>query len=306
MISAPMAIDLHLEHFLADLKGSGRHAGSTLRAYHGDLKQFGHWLEQFRPDLHDLKELTRDIIDDYLKHIFHKQELGRTTVGRRYQAVRRLCEWALATRRCENNFCQLVTSPVVERRHEAPSALTAAQIQALLRAAGSSSHGFGPRNYALLQLLLETGLRVSEVVALKNQDVSISDRTGFLWAGGGAGHEPRKVMLPNKSRWALRRYQEEQGPCPADRPVFLNQEGAALTPRGVQHLIADVVRRAGLENDDINAQRLRYTFGVNYLKKHPDQRKEWGRVLGLHSPVSLRIYACDGEDRRRRKKRVHP
>ena len=70
--------------------------------------------------------------------------------------------------------------PMRTARNQQPVGLTDIEIHALLRAAGASSHGLAPRNYAVVQLMLQAGLRVGEVAALEVADITMNDRSGRL------------------------------------------------------------------------------------------------------------------------------
>ena len=77
---------------------------------------------------------------------------------------------------------------------------------ALLRAAEASPHGLALRNTALLQLMLQTGLRVGEVAALRQEDVTIRERSGAVRVRAGKGMKAREVPLNQTARKALDAY----------------------------------------------------------------------------------------------------
>jgi integrase/recombinase XerC len=88
------------------------------------------------------------------------------------------------------------------QRRLQPKGLTEQETQALLRAAGQSGHGLARRNYALLELLLETGLRVGEASRLVIADCEIKDRSEMVRVRAGKGGKEREVPL-NASRWRI-------------------------------------------------------------------------------------------------------
>ncbi|MCV5968678.1 site-specific integrase, partial [Lactococcus petauri] len=73
-------------------------------------------------------------------------------------------------------------------------------------AAGASSHGLAARNYAMAQLLLQAGLRVGEVAALRVADITMNDRSGSVRIRHGKGLKAREVPLNATVRRALRQH----------------------------------------------------------------------------------------------------
>jgi site-specific recombinase XerD len=76
-------------------------------------------------------------------------------------------------------------------RNQQPAGLTDIEVHALLRAAGASSHGLAARNYAMVQLMLQAGLRVGEVATLRAADITVSDRSGVVRIRHGKGLKAR-------------------------------------------------------------------------------------------------------------------
>jgi site-specific recombinase XerC len=96
--------------------------------------------------------------------------------------------------------------PVRTVRNICPVGLTEPEIHALLRVAGESKHGLAARNYALVQLMIQAGLRVSEVAALHIGDVVARERSGEVRIRHGKGLKARDVPLNATARRAVRMY----------------------------------------------------------------------------------------------------
>ena len=97
--------------------------------------------------------------------------LRSSTINQRLQAIRCLCRWAERQGFLKSNPAAVVKSLRVAKRRR-PTGLTEPEVHGLLRVAGESKRGRAKRNYGLLQLLLQTGLRVGELTAM-NQANSI-------------------------------------------------------------------------------------------------------------------------------------
>jgi site-specific recombinase XerD len=113
-------------------------------------------------------------------------------VNRRLVVLRRLCRWARAEGGLQDDIAGTV-KPVRVERNRQPVGLTGTEVHALLRAAGTSGHGHARRDYVLVQLLVQTDLRVGEVSALRLADIERRERTGNLRVRDGKGRREREV-----------------------------------------------------------------------------------------------------------------
>jgi len=131
--------------------------------------------------------------------------------------------------------------PVVRREElpgRAPRALSSEDQRRLLRSAEQVS----ARDRAIVVVLLYTGLRLAELVALDVDDVRTSARKGLVIVRSGKGDEYREVPLNALARQALEEWLEERKKLASDESaVFLSRAGRRLSKRSVD----DVVRRVG-------------------------------------------------------------
>jgi len=118
------------------------------------------------------------------------------------------------------------------------------------------------RNHTILVLLLNTGLRVAELCALHDDDVTLAPRSGTVTVRSGKGEKTRTIPLNADARNALTEWRDvrrEKAP-PA---LFTGQSGNPLTPRGVQSVIASLANYANIEN--VSPHTLRHTFARNLV-----------------------------------------
>lgn len=125
---------------------------------------------------------------DLIAYRQHMVAAGRrpATINRRLDALRRLCRWAHSAGTLGIDATRDLR-PVRLVRNRRPVGLTDAEVHALLRAAGASTHGLARRNYALVQVMLQAGLRVGEVAALRLADITLGDRSGSVRIRHGKG-----------------------------------------------------------------------------------------------------------------------
>jgi site-specific recombinase XerD len=120
-------------------------------------------------------------------------------------------------------------------------------------------------------LLLYTGLRLHELVALDVEDVSISARKGLLVVRSGTGDVYREVPLNRPCRaalelWLASRHSDVDG-ADGRRALFVGPRGQRLTPRSVDRVVRGVAARAGLE---LSAHVLRHTCVTNLVRSGND------------------------------------
>ncbi|HKR29424.1 MAG TPA: tyrosine-type recombinase/integrase, partial [Terriglobales bacterium] len=226
-------------------------SSNSLRAYRNDLQVFLGWYES------SPEALTAVDVMNYWRHLT-REGAQQATINRKLQTLRRFCRWT-------ERGGKLQFNPAVELKLARPLRdlraveLTEPEVNALLRAAGQSRHGLAKRNYALLQILLQAGLLVSEVAALRIADAVLRERTGSLKVRRGEGGEPREVPLNTAVRRALKAYLETRKPFRPEDPLITSETGAAISIRAIQSVVAELARRAKITRIRVTSQSMRHT-----------------------------------------------
>lgn len=206
--------------WLADFQASLERADlapATVAGYLKDVRLFLRW----HAGAGDFPALREGELIAYRQHLITQRGLRPATVNRRLEALRRLCRRAQTEGRVRSDAAGAV-KPVRTERNRQPAGLTGAEIHGLLRAAGSSGHGHARRDYALVQLLVQTGLRIGEVSALRHADIELRERTGMLRVRDGKGRKEREVPLNATARRALRQYLAQRPTAGAESWLFLS------------------------------------------------------------------------------------
>jgi integrase/recombinase XerC len=266
-------------------------APATVAGYLKDVGQFLRW----QGSAGDFPRLTALELITYRQYLTGQRGLRPATVNRRLEALRRLCRWAEADGRLRTDAASAV-KPVRMERNRQPVGLTAAEVYGLLRAAGTSSHGHARRDYALVQLLVQTGLRVGEVGTLRLADVEVRARTGRVRVRDGKGHKEREVPLNATARRALRRYLEQRPASGAESALFLSGRNAPLPIRSIQAIIGRLAQRARIERVAVSAHALRHTFALNFLRANPGKLVELASLLGHDSLDTTAVYTRPSQD----------
>lgn len=277
-------------------------AAPTERRYLSAARAFVVWFEAQNHEAFSPERLTPIDITGYVQQL--QQRAATSTVNVHICALRSLCAWLADQGDVERNPA-LRLKAIGTSKPLAPKALRPTQVNALLRAAQQTRHA--ARDYALLQLLIQTGMRISECAALRLGDIQISERQGQVIVRAGKGNKSRTVPLNASARQALA---EHMGAAWVIEPtikavaaawsqhtaaeaVWASQKGGAMSVRTiselVEGLVADCATR-GLVPPETTPHTLRHTFATNYLKDHPGDLVGLAALLGHSSLETTRIY----------------
>lgn len=268
-------------------------APETIRAYLSDLEQLRRWLLWLHEGARTvpLARVTTIDLRAFRKHLLHEERRRPATINRRVQTLR-LFYRHLAGQGviAEDPAHALRFVRDADRRR--PRALKKHEILALLRAAEASSHGLARRNLAIVQLMLQTGLRVGEVAALTHGDVTIAARSGSVEVREGKGLKQRSVPLNAAARRALSAFLDTTQAKlrrPND-PLFLSKRSSPLSVRSIENLMLTLARRAGVDRIEVTPHTLRHTFAIGYLRRHPGRLVDLAALLGHESLDTTAIY----------------
>ena len=132
--------------------------------------------------------------------------------------------------------------------------------------------------------MLGAGLRASEVVALKRENVEISERKGSLVIYSGKGNKTRQVPLNSKIRSLLLEYTKDST---NEGTLFLGQRGGLKTPISLNKILDFYAKKAGIR---CHPHSLRHTFAYNYLKNNPSDIVGLAQILGHSNINTTAIY----------------
>lgn len=285
--SPEAALRLFLE-YLAVEKGL---ASNTILSYSRDLKKFLAFLGRKPPAWDGVGEET-------LIRFIHQESRGglsARSMARLISALKSFFRFLVLSGFMKKDPTSGLSSPSTWLA--LPKVLTVAEVEALLGATGGKTPQ-GVRDRAMLEVLYASGLRVSELVALKPPDVNLDD--GFIICRGKGGKE-RIVPLGGAACGAVRRYlgevrpRFEAGPSPF---LFLTRRGRGFTRQGFWKLLRQYAGKAGLAAK-ISPHVLRHSFATHLLERGADLRSVQ-LMLGHSQITTTQIYTHVSRERLRR------
>ena len=277
--------DLHAS-FDRELRAEGR-SPATIRLYGQSITFYSRWLERRnRPATVD--ELTRPAIRAWLAELSDSLELN--TVRTRYRGLHRFCRWLVDEEELDHNPMEKL-SPPTPRPKPVP-VLTDADLAALLKVCTGKDFNHR-RDEAMVRVLLDCGLRVSELCGLTVSTVDLDAGSAIV---KGKGSKIRAVYFGARTARALDRYLRlRSGHRWAHLDaLFLTQRGA-LSPDGARERLNVRCGEAGL--DHVHPHQFRHTFAHDFLMAG-GQERDLKRLAGWSSDVMLERYGASAADAR--------
>ena len=264
---------------------------NTLDAYRRDLTLFGDWLA---------RERTRGLIDTreedlsaYFAFRYTAARLRASSQARLHSSLKRFFQFALRENRIAVDPTLRLDTPKKPQRF--PKSLTESDVEALLAAPDAAS-ALGLRDRAMLEMLYATGLRVSELVALKL--IEINQDMGVVRVFGKGGKERLVPIGEEASAW-LTRYLKDGRPRLLARAqsdaAFVTARGAPMTRQAFWYLIKKHARAAAL-GKPMSPHTLRHAFATHLLNHGADLRVV--QMLLGHADISTtQIYTHVARER---------
>lgn len=260
---------------------------SSRSLYTRTLTQFFKWVQDTG---RTMDSMTREDILEYKDHL-NEEALSALTIGSYIVAVRKFYEWAEANKFYPNIAKGVKTPPrkqAFKKQH-----LTDSKSSELLE----HFQNLSLRDYAIVNLILRTGLRTIEVVRADIADITFRGERRILkiWGKGKlkSDKESDFVVLSDKVYLPIANYLATRKGAKSGEPLFVSNsrqnKGERLTTRTISHLCKEGMRAIGLDGKEFTAHSLRHTTAVAILKQGGSITDVQG-VLRHSSPVTSQIY----------------
>lgn len=229
----------------------------TIKNYLCDLRYFEKWFFQKTDVKLSPDKITPTDLRDYKYYLSEVLLLKPKTINRKLSSLKSFLHWASNEDLIPDHHIPRLPQPIKEEK-VGPQWLDRNEQHALIRKVEQDKN---QRDLTIIQLLLNTGLRVSELCNLMWSDIKITSRKGSLIVRSGKGGKRREIPLNKEARKVLKElgYDHKKGKFEA---VFIGQRGA-MTPRGVESMFRKYV--AHTELDEVTPHKLRHTFCKNLI-----------------------------------------
>lgn len=285
----PQRIEDLVDRFIAsqDVKESSK------LLYRRTLKQYFNWVEDKG---YLLSEIARPQLLEYKQDLLSSDK-SSLTVGSYITSVRRFYEWTEANKFYPNVAKGIKTPKRKQQFKKQP--LLPAQATALL----SYYQDKTLRDYAIVNLLLRTGLRTIEVIRANVEDITFKGSQRVLLVHGkGRDEKDNFVLLTDKSYQPIAEYLATRGKTNSSEPLFTstsnNSKGGRLSTRSISYIAKEGLKAIGLDERAFTAHSLRHTTAVNILRGGGSL--EQAQMTLRHSnPATTQIYTATLNEERR-------
>lgn len=238
------------EQFIKYLQKNGR-ASATILAYSKDLDQLIVFLE--KKDISSPMNITTDVLEEF-KQSLKDEKYTLKSISRKLNSVKSFFKYMVGEGVVTSSPASAVSHPKYEVAP--PRVLSPLEYRALRDACRDDV-----RMYAIVELLLQTGLRIGELAAIQLQDINLEKST--LKVRAYESHDARKVPLNKTAKDAIEMYVKER-PKTKNTTLFITKTGNPFLIRNIRTAVNRYFRIAGVENAKVND--LRHTFIVEQLK----------------------------------------
>jgi integrase/recombinase XerD len=291
-MKAPCAADAALiERFCDGLWLADGLARNTLESYRRDVTQFAAWLAE--GGVPGLLDVSPAHLHRHLAWQVTQKKAGARSTARLVSALRRFYRFAVAEGLRHDDPTVDVDSPKLPR--SLPKSLTEAEVESLLGVPDTNTDG-GLRDKAMLETLYASGLRVSELVGLKVQQVSLDMGVVRVL---GKGAKERLTPLGEEAVDWIARYQREARPsilgARKSDALFVTSRGGPMTRQAFWGLVKRHAARADIRSA-ISPHTLRHAFATHLINHGADLRVV--QMLLGHADISTtQIYTHVARER---------
>lgn len=264
---------------------------TTVKNYELDLLNYQDFLKE--NNLNYLK-ITKDDIRSYLKYL-DKLKYKNSSISRHLSSLRTFYSFLVNEGVIESNIFKSISSP--KKKKQLPNFLQYDEVEKMLSVC-DLKEPLHIRNRLIIETLYDTGIRVSELVNIKLNDLNIATKEIRVL---GKGSKERIVYFGDYEIDILNLYLNQARPKllknKSNDYLLLNHLGDRLTDRGVRLIIDDVIKKASLKHK-VSPHTLRHTFATHLLNEGADL-KSVQELLGHSSLSTTQIYTHVSNERLR-------
>jgi len=290
-VSDRLAKKPEIESFIEDFLLAQDVSPSSRESYRKGLKRFLEWLKG-----QGVTNPSRETILSYKESLIN-EGLSSFSISAYIVAVRKFFNWLEATRGLPNIAKGIKGAKRVRGFRKDP--LTIEQVRELLDSIDKSSIR-GLRDYALINLLIRTGLRTIEIIRANVDDIRQEGGEALFYIQGkGRDEKDEFVLLTGETLKPIYEYLKARRSAKAGEPLFSSlsncNSGERLTTRTVRRIVKQRLRTIGIESDRLTAHSLRHTAITLSLKAGATIQE--AQALARHTNINTTLIYAQNIDR---------
>ncbi len=256
-----------VNEFLRYIETEKKYSQYTIDNYRRDIEEFEQYLSINK--FGSLMEFRQNAQRYYVAYL-NQEHFKPRSVARKLSSLRSFYRYCCREGKVPETSFADVSSPKLDKT--LPKFLYTEELDALFESIDTSD-AIGKRDYAILEFMYGTGVRVSELCSIKQQDIDYFNQQVIVL---GKGNKERYLPLHDLIIYALKEYVQygrielqAKNKTEITDFLFLNFRGKPLTPRGVRVILNSIVERAS-QNFHLSPHMLRHSFATHLLNGGAD------------------------------------
>ena len=282
-------MDNIIEDFIDYIRIERNYSEFTEDSYEDDLLSYEKYLKEHKIKY---KDITYNQINDYVKYLKDTLKYNNSSINRHLSTLRSFYNYLLREGIVSNNPYKLIKGPKKQLR--LPNYMKYSEFETMLNTCDNTALGI--RNRCLLEVLLATGARVSEIVNIKGLDINLNGNEIKVL---GKGNKERICYFGKPCKEAIINYlsnsRVELLNGKKSEYLFINHLGTRLTTRGVRTIIDSIIKKACIQSK-VSPHTFRHTFATMLLNEGCDL-KSVQELLGHANMSTTSIYTHITNDR---------
>lgn len=277
-----------VDSFLSYLETEQGYSHHTREAYRNDLSQMVGFLETGLAGGAPTSwaGVGRNALQEYIFHLREK-DYSATTMARKIASIKSFFRFLQREGSLKDNPALSLASPRMGR--SLPKPLGVAEVRLLLEQPAKGHTAEAKRDQAMLELLYATGIRVSELVSLDEEDFYLQAGLVRCWGKGG---RERLIPVHPQATQIVQEYMSEARPRLrsnwGEKALFLNRRGQRLTRQGFWQILKGYAKESGIQAN-ITPHVLRHSFATHLLGGGADLRAVQD-MLGHRNIATTQVY----------------
>ena len=243
--------------------------------------------------IEDLKKITQEDIHAFITYLSINRRCGPATCAKRISTIRIFFKYlTITTNMIPNNPAQNLETPKLNKR--LPKYLTLEDSEKLLNVSANDGENKNKeRDYAIITLFLNCGLRLSELVGINVSDIKFDD---YRLTVIGKGNKERTIYLNKACIDAINSYlsvrpnSAKKDSKNSDKALFLSSYRQRISKRTVENVVARELQKAGLDTTKYSTHKLRHTAATLMYKYGQVDIRALQELLGHQSISTTEIY----------------
>lgn len=251
--------NVDLEEYLKYLEFNKNYSENTISSYEEDIIEYLEYLERECLSLYDVK--YGDI--RFLLEYYDSMKLKNASIRRKISSLKGFYKYLCRMNKINDNPFSYVTLPKKEKK--LPQYLNYNEMIEIFDVIDTSTL-LGLRNRLIMELLYATGIRVSELVNIKINDIDINNRSIIVT---GKGDKSRIVFFNEITKKILKKYLSESNEIRKEEYLIINQHGKKITTRGIRLIMNKVIDETSIIKH-VHPHVIRHTFATHLLNNGCD------------------------------------